>query len=715
MSKIRVFIRRSGWEHLLNYSKENLDPMQMTLERRITFFAFIILFLTILANSGMDIVGFRKDYVNALELRSQSLGTSMKGNIEKILGLGLELKDISDLSEKCRDLVQGNPEISYCIITNLDGIPLFASDSAFNYLHSNTITKTLKMRNNHVVNIIGDNVLYYDSAEPLISPDGRTIAYIHVGFKEQLVAEKVRNMVLRSIFILVIFFMISFSLVILFVKKGIIQPISLLLDGVKKISEGSLDSHIQDIPVYEFDKLGKTINYMSASLKNREEEIQSNYQELEIFHKDLHDSYVKLESLSMELERSEELYKSLLEDSSDAIVVVGGGESVKIVNKMAEKFFGYSTHEILGLPLTDLLSLCQVENIPKIHKMFRDAFGGEHVADEMQFVNKSGTKVIARIYASSIKSKNERLVQAIFQDVTREREIMENMEKSATDLARLNKMKDSFLGLASHELKTPLTVIMGYSELITTDMSEKIDSTVLEMVQNISNAAARLNNIVKDMVDISMIDEKKLQLRLENINLNRLVEDSVNELRFFFTMRKQEVMINLDESIPFIKGDPLRLMQLLSNILGNAIKFTPDGGRISISSGVKYVLRSRQTPMTHGQLYVNIGRERHMYLQIVVGDSGIGIDREDQLHIFDKFYEVGNIEEHSTGKSAFKAKGAGLGLAIAKGIVEMHGGEIWVESQGCDPVNYPGSTFYILLPLDPVVGDATLDYMNLLR
>ena len=288
-------------------------------------------------------------------------------------------------------------------------------------------------------------------------------------------------------------------------------------------------------------------------------------------------------------------------------------------------------------------------------------------------------------------------------------------QADAADLERLNKMKDSFLGLASHELKTPLTVIMGYSELITTELADKIDPTVLEMVQNIANASARLNNIVKDMVDISMIDEKKLQLKLENINLNRLVEDTVNELRFFFSMRKQHLITNFDESIPFIKGDSLRIMQLFLNILGNAIKFTPDGGTISVSTGVKLLLRSRQTPLSHDQLYVNIGRDRHMYLEVVISDTGIGIDLEDQLHIFDKFYEVGNIEEHSTGKVAFKAKGTGLGLTIAKGIVAMHGGDIWVESQGYDPVRYPGSSFYILLPLDPLVGDATLDYMNLLR
>ena len=369
----------------------------------------------------------------------------------------------------------------------------------------------------------------------------------------------------------------------------------------------------------------------------------------------------------------------------------------------------------MGLPLTKLLLLLNVENIPKIKKTFKDALDGIHVVEEMQFVSKEGRRCCARLYASSIKSSGEHLVQAIFRDVTKESEILKNLEKSATDLARLNKMKDSFLGLASHELKTPLTVIMGYSELIMTDMAGKVDPTVLEMVQNISNAAARLNNIVKDMVDVSMIDEKKLQLKLENINLNRLVEDTVNELRFFFSMRKQELVMNLDESIPAIRGDGLRIMQLISNILGNAIKFTPDGGKITISTGAKYLLRSKQSSSHGEQAIVNIGKERHMYVEVVINDTGIGIDRDDQLHIFDKFYEVGNIEEHSSGKVAFKAKGTGLGLAIAKGIVEMHSGEIWVESQGYDPVHYPGSTFHILLPLDPIVGDATLDYMNLLR
>lgn len=691
--------------------------MKNTLEKRIILFSFIILFLTILASAGMDIAGFRRDYVNALFLRSQSLGTSMKGSVEKVLNLGLDIRDITGISEKCRELVVGNPDIAYCVITDLDGNVLFASSPAFVNFPFNTVNHTFTSSPRLQINLVGQNPAYYDTVTLVKAPDGRSTAQIHIGFKETIISEKVRGMILRSVFILLIFLLVAFSLVVVFVKKSIIQPVSALLQGVKRISEGAVGVRIQEVPVYEFNELAKNINIMSEYLNNRDEEIRRNYQELERTHNELHSSYLKLEHLSQELERSEELYKSLMEDASDAIVVVGDDDIVKMVNKMAEEFFGYNALELVGLPLTKMLLLLNIENIPKIHKIFKDAAKGTHIAEEMQLVKKGGTLVVARLHANSIKSGSENLVQAIFRDVTKEREILNNLEKSAADLVRLNKMKDSFLGLASHELKTPLTVIMGYAELISTDMADRVDKTVLEMVGNISNAASRLDNIIKDMVDVSMIDEKRLQLKMDDVQLNRLVEASVKELSFFFSMRKQELVLHLDESIPSIRGDVLRLMQLLSNVLGNAIKFTPDGGRITVSTSAKYLLRSKQ-PVSDGQRMkpvVNIGKEHHLYVEISIADTGIGIDREDQIRIFDKFYEAGNIEEHSSGKVAFKAKGAGLGLSIAKGIVDMHGGEIWVESSGYNPNGNSGSTFHILLPLNPLIGDSTLDYMNLLH
>ena len=686
--------------------------MNMTLEKRITLFSFLILFLTIFVGSGMDIMALRKDQVSALNLRSSSLASVVKMSVEKVLNLGLDLKDMTGLSEKCREVMAGNSDLSYCVVTDLAGAGLFANDPRYLALpvHATPQLDHPVSLSRFSLTIGGEERAYYDNAVLITTPYGKPVALVHVGFSEKVVTDKVKGMLFKTLYLLCMALAVSFSLVVFFVKKYVMHPISTLLRGVKKISEGAFDTQIGEVRVFEFNELARNINIMSQFLKNRDEQIKKNYQDMETTFEELHASYRKLETMSSDLERSEDLYKSLMEDASDAILVIGADESIRMVNKMAEDLFGYEARELLGLPLTKMLLLLNIGNIPKLQRIFREAAGGAHIAEEMQLLKKGGGVMVAMLHASSIKSGSENLVQAIFRDVTREREIIVNLEKSSADLARLNRMKDSFLGLASHELKTPLTVIMGYSELITTDMADRVDKTVMEMVTNISNAAARLDNIIKDMVDVSLIDEKRLQLKMEDIQLNRLIEAAVNELRFFFSMRKQEVVVTLDESIPTLRGDALRLMQLLSNILGNAIKFTPDGGRISIASSAKYLLRG----VTHSEAPVS-GREHHLFLEITVSDTGIGIDREDQVRVFDKFYEVGNIQEHSSGKVAFKAKGAGLGLSIAKGIVDMHGGEIWVESTGYNPERLPGSTFHILLPLNPMLGENIADYSKLLR
>lgn len=689
--------------------------MRNTLKFRITFFSFIFLFILIFCLSAMEIVEDKRDYVNILVLRAQNIGNSMKSYTEKVVGLGLELKDVAGISEKCRELVVANPEISYCIITDPSGHQLFLNDPVFLQLQLNDVHSTITTKSRRTARLIGTSHQYYDTITNVVSADGKLTALVHVGFSTESVNARLHSKVMRVLIVLVAALLGSFSFLVLFVNRSILKPIAALLEGVKKIARGSLDTKIEEVPIEEFNQLAKNINFMSESLRNRDQEIQQNYRDLAVTHEELRESYQKLEHLSQELEGSEQLYKSLMEDSGDAILLIGNDEIVRMVNKMAEELFGYTSTEVAGLHFTKLLLLLNVENIPRIHSLFRQSLSGEHVSEEIQFTRKTGETVLARVTLSSSRSGNQFVAQAVFRDITKERETLLNLGKSAADLARLNKMKDSFLGLASHELKTPLTVIMGYAELIMSDMTDQVDTTVLEMVENISNAAVRLDGIIKDMVDVSMIDEKRLRLRLEDINMNRMVEGAVNELRFFFTMRNQELIVNLDESIPPIRGDSLRLMQLLSNVLGNAIKFTPDGGTITVTSSAKYIA-GRRIPAHDGPRIsaVDSQKEHHIFVEITVSDTGIGIDGDDKIRIFEKFYEAGKIEEHSSGKVAFKAKGAGLGLAISKGIVEMHGGEIWVESPGYSSETCPGSTFHILLPLNPLSVDATIEYMDII-
>lgn len=675
--------------------------MKQSLEKRIIVFSFIILFLTIFANTAMEIAVFRKEYRNELILHSQTLGTSFKSSVEKILALGINLHDINGLDEKCRELIQSAPPSSYCTITDLSENTIVTSDADF------TMKNLLNPRRksgypSNVRFVTTPQGEYIDLQTTLNSFDSRPTASIHIGFPLSAVNQKVYPVLVRSSLIFLLFFTLSFALVVFFVKRSIIAPIASLLKGVTRIAKGNFTTQVEQLPLRELDQLGHQINTMAQTLNARDQELKNNYDELSATHSQLHNSYLRLETLSSKLEKSEELYKKLQEEAGDSILILDDSQQIIIANKMAELFLTIPVQQLIGMHISNLLVQIAVENIPHYLKRISEVTHGSTLDEELPFYTQSGESKTGRIHASSVLHANQNLLQIIIRDITRERETLVNLENSASGLARLNRMKDSFLGLASHELKTPLTVIMGYSELLLTDMRTNLNPVSTDMVQNISNAALRLDGIIKDMIDVSMIDQKQLSLKLVPIQINTLLEFSIKELQFFFAQRKQNIMTNFDTSLPPIKGDQTRLLQLFANILGNAIKFTPDGGTITVTTTLRPVelQRSLLSDTESNQ------KDTRNFIEIAIKDTGIGIDKEDQQRIFDKFYEAGNIEEHSSGKVAFKARGAGLGLSIAKGVVEMHGGLIRVESSGHKPEICPGSTFFIILPLDlpPIHG-----------
>jgi signal transduction histidine kinase len=259
------------------------------------------------------------------------------------------------------------------------------------------------------------------------------------------------------------------------------------------------------------------------------------------------------------------------------------------------------------------------------------------------------------------------------------------LNKTRQSLEKLDKSKSDFIAVAAHELKTPLTLVEGYSSMLRESIEQREGpQSDIELVDGISNGARRLRAIVDDMIDVSLIDNRLMMLNIQPIWLDRLFAVLQSELKTVLAERKQHFVVNKfpgADELTF--GDPERLLQVFRNILTNAIKFTPDNGHIWID-----------------------GRKLPGFVEISITDDGIGIDTNDQAVIFEKFARIGNISLHSSGKTKFKGGGPGLGLHIAKGIVEAHGGAIWVESEGCDEDNYPGSTFHILLPLHAEPPDA---------
>lgn len=266
----------------------------------------------------------------------------------------------------------------------------------------------------------------------------------------------------------------------------------------------------------------------------------------------------------------------------------------------------------------------------------------------------------------------------------RVKERTQELERANRELAKLDKTKSDFINIAAHELKTPLTLIQGYADiLLEEDRSAMTNEYINHVLRGIIKGARRLQSIIEDMVDMSLIDGQVLTLRLEPVSIGTIIELTVGELGAAARERKQTITVEAFIGIPRIQGDPHRLYQVFINVIGNGIKYTPNGGRITI----------------RGRLLKAQGALEEDFVEIIVADTGIGIDKEDLEYIFGKFYRAEPIDLHSTGKTKFKGAGAGLGLAIAKGIVEAHGGRIWAESEGYDEIRCPGSQFHILLPV----------------
>lgn len=259
-------------------------------------------------------------------------------------------------------------------------------------------------------------------------------------------------------------------------------------------------------------------------------------------------------------------------------------------------------------------------------------------------------------------------------------EKIRELQEAHAELYRIDRIKTDFIVLASHELRTPLTVIYGYTRLLLSN--PEISGSVEEegsprfFLGKIAEATKRLNQVVGDILDISFIDANKLDLAMEPVLLGSLVRNVVRNITEMGTDRKLTFEVVELEALPLIIGDSQRLHQALWNVISNAVKYTPDGGTIRIAGQV-------------------IERTIHLTVQ----DTGIGIDPDDQERIFDRFYVLEDTTLHCSSKTAFKGGGLGLGLTVARGIIEAHGGRIWVESKGRDEERLPGSTFHILLPL----------------
>jgi len=282
------------------------------------------------------------------------------------------------------------------------------------------------------------------------------------------------------------------------------------------------------------------------------------------------------------------------------------------------------------------------------------------------------------------------------------KELSEHLEKRLRDLEsanaklrQLDAIKDDFIKRTAHELRTPLTIIYGYGRLLqTAPPVSQLSSTNPEIVAYVDalvESVERLHDVINEIFTVYRLTTGQIELNLAQANLGEIVQYALDDFKQAAQQRNVIVDFTRDGWPTKLMVD-FELMRLaLANVIGNAIKFTPDGGKVSITHF--------ETPDV---------------VKVTVRDSGIGIPVEEQHRIFDSFYSFEKTDHHSTSKTAFRGGGLGLGLSICKSIIEAHGGKIIVESQGQDAEKMPGSAFHIEIPMTnrgrvqiPIAPDAT--------
>ncbi len=280
----------------------------------------------------------------------------------------------------------------------------------------------------------------------------------------------------------------------------------------------------------------------------------------------------------------------------------------------------------------------------------------------------------------SPQEKADYLVEYSRRLVERLEEKIRELEKAHAELQHLDKMKTDFVILAGHELRTPLTAIYGYAQILLAmpDIpgSPEEEGSPRHLLHQVVQATRRLAQVVDDILNVFLIEANKLELSVGPVPLHSLIQNVVRNIRNMGPERRLTFELEGLETLPMIMGDSQRLFQALWHVVSNAVKYTPDGGTIRIS-----------------------GRVVDHTVHLSVQDTGIGIDPADRERIFDRFYVVEDTLRHHSSKTAFKGGGLGLGLSLARGIIEAHKGRIWIESEGRDEVRLPGTTVHILLPL----------------
>ena len=362
----------------------------------------------------------------------------------------------------------------------------------------------------------------------------------------------------------------------------------------------------------------------------------------------MRDANKAVERAAMQQVLPPDLYSSFLAISADAVIAVDEEQRIIFFNEGAERIFGWSASEVGGKYLAMLLP----ERFRANHRGHVHGFGAAHgrarlmgERQEISGLRKSGEEFPAEASIQRMEIDGKNVYAAVLRDVSARYRAEEALHQAI-------RARDEMMGIVSHDLRNPASAVKMLARSILGEARERDDipPDVAERVEIMQQAAVQIDALIQDLLDVTRLEAGRLAVSPRDVAAVPLVEAALYALRTLVESAGVELVASYDEELPLVHADPERVTQLLSNLIGNAIKFTPAGGRVEV----------RVQPYQEGVL-------------ISVTDTGEGIPGDQLPHVFDRFYQVTNARGGTR-------HGAGLGLPIARGIVEAHGGTIWIES-----------------------------------
>jgi len=366
------------------------------------------------------------------------------------------------------------------------------------------------------------------------------------------------------------------------------------------------------------------------------------------------------QSLYSKLSNSNEYIRNILESINNGIIVIDMTDRITQINKNATAMLGLPSADIIGLKYNDAFDKDLTKMIDKVKiQAVKDGFAFETLFD---YFPAKDLKIPLGINSSMLLDHNWNRIGVII--VFRNMLALKELER----LRQLDEMKSEFVSNVSHELRSPLSVIKSYVETLLDQVDHDDYETQREFLTVVNTETDRLTALVSDLLDISRIESGKFEIELGLVALPDIIQIVTRDLENKTSLH--QIMVDLPSALPDLSADRGKMVQVFLNLIDNAIKFSPDGGKISIKAEVK------------GEM-----------VKCDISDEGIGIAGNNIPRIFDKFYRVDPSD-------SYEIPGTGLGLSIVKHIVESHGGEISLKSKPGK-----GSTFMLLLPLDGNQGD----------